>query len=33
MINEFDFDVKHEDYEEWHSQIEQTSNDDFPMLS
>ena len=31
MTNEFDFDVKHEDYEEWLSQIEQAS-DDCPIL-
>ena len=33
MTNEFDFDVKHEDYEEWLSQIEQASDDDCPILS
>ena len=33
MTNEFDFDVKHEDYEEWLSQIEQASDDDCPMHS
>ena len=33
MTNEFDYDVKHEDYEEWLSQIEQTSDDNCPMLS
>ena len=32
MTNEFDFDVKHEDYEEWISQIEQASDDDCPKI-
>lgn len=30
MTNEFDFDVKHEDYEEWLNQIEQASDVDCP---
>ena len=33
MTNEFDFDVKHEDYEEWLNQIEQVSDIDGPHLS
>ena len=33
MTNEFDFDVKHEDYEEWLDQIEQFSVLDYPLLS
>ncbi len=32
MTNEFDFDVKHGDYEEWLSQIEQASEDDCPKI-
>ena len=33
MTNEFDYDVKHEDYEEWLNQIEQVSDVDSPHLS
>ena len=33
MTNEFDFDVKHEDYEEWLSQIEQSEDSDCLTLS
>ena len=33
MTNEFDFDVKHEDYEEWLNQIAQASDIDCPLLS
>ena len=32
MTNEFDFDVKHEDYEEWLSQIEQLEDNDCLIL-
>ena len=33
MTNEFNFDVKHEDYEEWLNQIEQVSDADCFLLS
>ena len=33
MTNEFNFDVKHEDYEEWLNQIEQVSDADCSLLS
>lgn len=33
MTNEFNFDVKHEDYEEWLNQIEQVSDVDCSLLS
>ena len=33
MTNEFDFDVKHEDWEEWLRQIEQVSDVDYSLLS
>ena len=33
MTNEFDFDVKHKDYEEWLSQIEQSEDSDCLTLS
>ena len=33
MTNKFDFDVKHEDYEEWLNQIEQVSDADCSLLS
>lgn len=33
MTNEFNFDVKHEDYKEWLNQIEQVSDADCSLLS
>ena len=33
MTNEFNFDVKHEDYKEWLNQIEQVSNTDCSLFS
>lgn len=32
MTNEFDFDVRHEDYEEWLRQIEQASSSVLPVV-